>query len=77
MTPSCRNVTLKDTNKPNQLFPTSYTANGYVDIIRPKVILDGNLYGNKIQGFIVPSVIEIDREEDFQYTEFLLKRKIR
>ncbi len=73
--PSYPNITLKDTNNPNQSFPTSYTANGYVDILRPKVILEGDLYGKNIMGFIVPSVIEIDREEDFQYNEFLLKRK--
>lgn len=58
---------------PNQTFPTSYMANGYIDILRSRHILEnGDLYGKNVQAFITSKVADIDTEEDFKYAEWLL-----
>ena len=64
---------LDSTNLPNQVFPIAYTGNGYVDIVRPEVIIKSNsLYGNKIQSFITEKTIDIDDLNEFKYAEYLL-----
>ena len=70
-TPICDKYTLEDTNKPRQLFPEVYIPNGYVDILKPRVIKEhGSMYGNKIAGYITPYGNEIDTAEDFEYIEY-------
>lgn len=74
--PAYPNISMEETNNPNQMFPQTYKANGYVDILKTENILKNNsLYGNKIFGFITPKTVDIDDIEDFQYAEFLLNRK--
>lgn len=71
--PAYPGIDIDDTNNPNQMFPMSYKANGYCDIIKPEVVLNSkSLYGNNIQAFITPKVIEIDTLEDFEYAEWRL-----
>jgi CMP-N,N'-diacetyllegionaminic acid synthase len=66
--------TLEDSNKPNQNFEASYTANGYVDILKTDTILNyKSIYGNKIQPFLTNNTIEIDTIDDFNYAEYYLK----
>jgi CMP-N,N'-diacetyllegionaminic acid synthase len=75
--PSYPNVSIEDTNLPNQEFISSYKANGYIDILNTEYILDTkSLYGNNIQAFITPKTLEIDNLEDFDYAEFLLHKGI-
>jgi len=60
-------------NLPNQAFPLAYTGNGYIDIIRPDVIIKSNtLYGYNVQAFITEKTIDIDDLNDFKYAEYLL-----
>lgn len=74
--PACCGIELKDTNKPNQVFSTTYRANGYVDILNSETILNTNdIYGDKILPFLTKKTIEIDTEEDLQFANFLLKEK--
>jgi CMP-N-acetylneuraminic acid synthetase len=57
-----------------QSFPSTYTANGYVDILFPRHILQtGQLHGSKVKAFITGSTLEVDSEEDFQALEVQLK----
>lgn len=61
---------------PRQVFPPIYHPNGYVDIIKTKTVLNASsLYGSKILPFITPVVGELDRPEDFEYVEFILRSK--
>ena len=58
-------------NMPRQILPEIYWQNGYIDIVRPGVILDQNLMsGRKILPFVVEEeYIEIDYEDSFLKAE--------
>uniref|UniRef100_A0A6M3IIE7 Putative cytidylyltransferase n=1 Tax=viral metagenome TaxID=1070528 RepID=A0A6M3IIE7_9ZZZZ len=72
--PAYPNITIEETGNPNQMFPITYKANGYVDILRTEHILYAkSLYGNKIQSFISPKTIDIDTLEDWEYATFKLE----
>lgn len=64
---------VEDTNAPRQNFSKVYRPNGYVDILRPEVILRGSLHGFKIAPIITPRSMEIDTIEDLD----LVRLKIR
>jgi N-acylneuraminate cytidylyltransferase len=57
-------------NAARQLFPKTFQANGYVDILFPnKILTTEKLHGNRVLGFKTRSVIEIDTEAEFQLCE--------
>lgn len=65
------------TEKPRQKCPKTYAPNGYVDIVNPKVFMDGNdFYGDKIYPFITKFTPEIDTMEDFEYIKFLMNKDV-
>lgn len=72
--PICSEYSLEDTNRPRQSFPEVYLPNGYVDIILSNNI-ENNLFGDKILSFETNVSYEIDTIEDFEFIEFLLKKK--
>lgn len=62
-------------NLPRQTFPKAYHPNGYVDIMNPKFILKNNrVHGSKILAFVTENVTEIDRQEDFEYLEYQIRK---
>jgi CMP-N-acetylneuraminic acid synthetase len=62
-----------DPDTPNQKAIKTYKANGYIDIIRPKLILGtDNLWGSRVYGFKTPPVIEIDTEHEFKLAEYTI-----
>ena len=70
-------------NQPRQSFPDTFFANGYVDVLLPRLILDkGLIHGDKVLGFETEIVTEVDTVEDFNYLEYqvsansLLKAKL-
>ena len=53
-------------NNARQEFPSTYMANGYVDVLSVDHILKhGAMHGNYVLPFITPYVDEIDTEDDF------------
>ncbi len=63
-------------NLPRQAFPKTYVANGYVDVLDPEYILNGNkLHGDKILAFQTPVVTEIDSIEDLEYLEWQITKQ--
>lgn len=58
-------------NMPRQILPEIFWQNGYIDVVRPRVILEENrMSGRKILPFVVEEdYIEIDYEENFQKAE--------
>ncbi len=65
--------------QPRQQLPVVYWQNGYVDIIRPRAILDqGRMAGEVILPFIIEEVIyEVDYEEELPVIEDMLRRLAR
>lgn len=62
-------------NNARQEFPSTYQANGYVDVLSCKFISDNKLiHGDHVIPFITPVATELDTENDFKYLEFLLKQ---
>jgi CMP-N-acetylneuraminic acid synthetase len=62
-------------NLPRQRFPKTYSANGYIDIVKIDSILSAkSLHGNKIYGYITPIVSEVDNAEDFEYIEWQVQK---
>jgi len=62
-------------NLPRQTFPSVYHPNGYVDIVKSQTVMNsGSLHGPRILPFITPDVGELDRPEDFAFTEFVLSK---
>ena len=63
-------------NLPKQIFKEVYKPNGYVDIIKPEVILNTNtVYGEKILAFETEKVIEVDSKEELEYLRYLVSQK--
>jgi len=58
-------------NGPRQAFRKTYTANGYVDVIKSTFVLENKMIlGNKVIAFLTPAILEIDNEEDFNYLTY-------
>lgn len=51
-------------NGPRQLNRPAYQTNGYIDIIRRGIVKSGSVYGEIVQPFVIPKVIEVDEESD-------------
>jgi N-acylneuraminate cytidylyltransferase len=63
-------------NLPRQVFPKTYIANGYVDVLDPNYILKENkLHGDKILAFQTPVVTEVDSFEDLEYLEWQITKQ--
>jgi CMP-N,N'-diacetyllegionaminic acid synthase len=74
MTAFARKEDLDQSNMNRQTFPLTYTANGYVDVLLPRHILEtGELHGNKVKPFLTNNTLEVDTEEDFEALEVQLK----
>lgn len=60
-------------NAARQKFPKTYSANGYVDILSSRYILEtGKLHGNKVMAYLTPTATELDTIEDFHHLEYLI-----
>ena len=76
LTPIYSKISLDKANGPRQNFIKSYTANGYLDIIKTKNILIKNKYLSKnCFPFQVKRSIDIDSIFDLKFAEFILKKK--
>lgn len=63
-------------NLPRQTFEDAYIPNGYVDIVRPSVLLEtGMLHGARIKLWETEAVADIDVYEDVAFAKNLLSDK--
>ena len=70
-------LTLDEINSPRQRFNKTYTPNGVIDIYKKSFILrNKKLFGNNVKGFKTSYTQEIDNKDDFNYIEFLCKKKL-
>ncbi len=69
------NTGLDSANTARQQFPSTYQANGYVDVLSSAFIRkSGLMHGNHVMPFITPSVVEVDTLFDFDLLEFQISR---
>ena len=67
------NMSIDDGTKPRQIFPASYTLDGYLDIIRTKNIFKKKYLGTKCFPFIIPRSIDIDDQLDLDFARYVAK----
>lgn len=63
------------TDLPNQAVEQTFHPNGYIDLIRTRVVECGLSWGPRKAGFMTPAVPEIDTEEDFEYAKWWYERR--
>ena len=57
------------------MFPDTYIANGYVDVLSPKFILNSScIHGDQVIPFQTPLTVEVDCEDDFSYLNYLTEK---
>ena len=70
-----KSTALDVANNARQVFPQTYIANGYVDILSTKFIRENQMiHGDHVIPFITPVTHEVDSEEDFDFLEFQLSK---
>ena len=68
-------LTPEKVNLPRQDFPTVYIPDGYIDIIKTKVVLDtGTIHGDKMLVFESPFCVEVDTLDDFNYLQYQIDK---
>lgn len=69
------NTDLDSANNARQQFPSTYQANGYVDVLSTAFIRKAKLiHGDHVIPFITPTVVEVDTEDDFAHLEYQLSQ---
>mgnify|MGYP001994768213 CR=1 FL=1 len=66
---------MDEANLGRQSFPTTFMANGYVDVVSVEFIrATGLLHGDRVLPFRTPPVLEVDTEDDMERLEFQLTK---
>jgi CMP-N,N'-diacetyllegionaminic acid synthase len=69
------NTELDSANSARQQFPSTYQANGYVDVLSSEFIRKyGVMHGDHVMPYLTPSVVEVDTQVDFDLLEFQISR---
>ena len=75
LTPISKKMNIDQANGPRQNLPRSYTANGYLDIIKSNNILKkGKFLNKRCFPFITPRTIDIDSIFDLKIANYYLKK---
>ena len=75
--PVISNFSNDQANEPAQIYPASYSANGYLDIIKTSnIIHKKNYLGKKSFPFITKKTIDIDYLLDLKIANYLAKEKL-
>lgn len=67
---------IESANQSRQSYPTTYNANGYIDIIRTSLVKNqGLIHGDRVQAFITEPTYELDEASDFELLEYIVNKK--
>ena len=70
-----KDTALDSANNARQQFPSTFQANGYVDVLSSDFVRKtGLIHGDHVIPFVTPAVVEVDTEDDFAHLEFQLAR---
>lgn len=61
-------------NLPRQKYPETLIPNGYIDIIKPSILKNKSLHGNKILSFETIRIADIDTKEDLDFAKKEIKK---
>lgn len=65
---------IEKSNKARQAFPSTYSPNGYVDVISSDFIeSEGKIHGDRVKAFITERVVEVDDLYDLEFLNMSLK----
>jgi len=68
-----KDTALDSANNARQQFPSTFQANGYVDVLSSDFVRKtGLIHGDHVIPFVTPTVVEVDTEDDFAHLEFQL-----
>ncbi|HCE45352.1 MAG TPA: cytidylyltransferase [Lentisphaeria bacterium] len=63
-------------NMPRQACPKVYIPDGYVDVLRSRVIMmEETIHGGRVYGYISPFCIEVDTQDDFDMLKYEIDKK--
>ena len=66
---------IDSSNNPRQMFPNTYIANGYVDILSSIYIRNfKSMHGDNVVPFLTAATTEVDEEDDFTYLNYLIDK---
>ena len=69
------NFDIEASNIARQAFPDTYDANGYVDVVRTKMITQkGVVHGDRVKAYVTDVCHEIDEIGDIDFLEYLIER---
>jgi CMP-N,N'-diacetyllegionaminic acid synthase len=69
------NSDIESSNIARQSLPVTYDANGYIDIVRSKMISKCSIiHGDKVKAFITNTSHEIDEISDVDFLEYLIQK---
>ncbi len=73
-----KNRDIEKSNNARQSFPTTFSPNGYVDVINCEHVLKtGKLHGDSVNAFITERVVEVDDLQDLEFLNSDLLRSNR
>ena len=71
------NFSIDELNEPRQKFNKTYVPNGVIDIYNKNFVIKNKiLFGHNVKAFKTSYAPEIDNKEDFNYIEYLCKKKL-
>ncbi len=69
-------MSIDSLNNARQVFPKTYIANGYVDVLCvDHIIFSKRIHGDSVLPFLTPTTFEVDTLDDFEYIQFQVSRK--
>jgi len=66
---------IEGSNVARQAYPQTYDANGYVDVIRSKMVTqNGLIHGDRVKAYVTDVSHEVDEISDFEFLEYLVEK---
>jgi CMP-N,N'-diacetyllegionaminic acid synthase len=66
---------IESANLNRQAYPSTYDANGYIDVVRSEMVIQQNLiHGDRVQAYVTDVSYEIDELSDIDFLEYLITK---
>ena len=70
-----RGFDIENANLSRQLFPITYNANGYVDVIRSELVQScGKVHGDSVKAYVTETAYEVDEPKEFDFLEHIIAK---